>query len=412
MKKFINLLPIGIFGLMIGYLSCQSTVPSRSIDPTELWINNQYDFESIGRAIGDRRIIAIGESSHGIGDYYTFKSELVQYLHREHGYEVLAFEAGLGDLNLAWADIDSLNGQQLLHQTLFGNFRCEELNGLFDYIKESSNLNRPLIYSGIDNQISSDYFTEFIQPIIADYDQAMADSLETNLYAFIRWFRAGHNEDEKKYNKEAKIFTNTGKAIKQVFRINKSSIKEKYNLSENQFKFIDKAADGFMRTVELPFENKNRVSSHRDAIMYDNLHWLMSEIYPNKKVILWAHNGHVEQQSMYENSFKWLGHFLNENYSDDYYAIGLFAQEGSYYRQWGDTTIAFSHTDTSMLEHQSIPDNQTISFNDLSNHSVLPTWSKDTIVAFEPENGGNVYFIPMDRFDGVVTFRTVKAPKY
>ena len=83
--------------------------------------DGSYDFTVLGEIIGDKRVIALGESSHGIGDFYTLKSELIQYLHQEKGFEVLAMEGGLGDINLAYSNIDTMSTKQLQDNTLFSN---------------------------------------------------------------------------------------------------------------------------------------------------------------------------------------------------------------------------------------------------------------------------------------------------
>ncbi len=132
---------------------------------TELSKDSSYDFSKVAEAIGGKRIVAIGESTHGLGGFYTLKSALVQYLHQEYGFEILAMEAGTGDVNLAWTNIDSLSGQELMENTVFGNFQCEEIAPLYEYIKTERKSDRPLIYTGFDSQMSSNYFFNRLQNV-------------------------------------------------------------------------------------------------------------------------------------------------------------------------------------------------------------------------------------------------------
>ena len=412
-----NKIKLSSIGFIIYFLigSCQTPIITPIVGQVELSNGNTFDFTAIGEAIKDKKIVALGESSHGVGDFYAFKAELVQYLHEHHGFEVLAFEAGLGDLNLAYSGLDSLSADQLLNQTLFGNFRCEEIEPLFDYIKSVHQSSKPLNYSGFDNQKSSSFFSKSIQPILAKYDPIMVEGLDKALNGYVRWFQAAYYQDSLKYIAEANDFRNLALHIQDIFKKNKSEIQNHFDLKDIDFEFIDQTCKGFIRTVELPYSEKHLGSGNRDAIMFDNFQWLMKEIYPDKKVIIWAHNAHIEQQAMFENSFKWMGHFLNESYGNDYYTLGIFAQSGEAYQQWGDTTITLNNTDTTMIESLMMKTGHQTSFLDVSQVNTGDAnykWVAESIMGFENENGGIVSFVPKERFDGIVVIRAVKAPRY
>src|SRR5262245_22132107 len=55
------------------------------------------DLRRVGEAIGNARIVLLGEQSHGDGTVFLLKARLIEYLHRELGFDVLAFESGLYD---------------------------------------------------------------------------------------------------------------------------------------------------------------------------------------------------------------------------------------------------------------------------------------------------------------------------
>ena len=367
-------------------------------------------FAQIGEAVKDKKVVALGESSHGIGEFFEQKSELVKYLHQHHDFEVLAFESGLGDLNLAWSNIDSLSGAELLDKTLFDNFKCAEILGLFDYIKEQSNTTSPLIYSGFDNQMSSSYFIDAISPVLSEYAPQMISTLEDDLNGYVRWFRAGYYEDEKTYKTEAESFVATARSIQEVFYSNKEQIGEQFNWTDFKFEMVEMTTKAFERTVDLPFEERQRGSAHRDAIMFDNFKWLLEEIYPDKKIIIWAHNGHIERKNIYEYSYKWMGHYLAEYLDDDFYSIGLFAKRGEAYRQWGDTIIVFDNDTLGMIESTMDLGDASAAFVDLRSSDF--DWQLDTLSALEMENGGLIDLVPAERFDGIWVLDEVGAPTF
>ena len=86
----------------------------------------------------------------------------------------------------------------------------------------------------------------------------------------------------------------------------------------------------------VPVAGENR----RDALMADNLRWLIEEGYPDRKIIVWAHNAHV-MNAYYEapnfktislepapDTMKPMGVHLAEWLGDDLYTIGITAYEG------------------------------------------------------------------------------------
>ncbi|CAF1516288.1 unnamed protein product [Didymodactylos carnosus] len=57
------------------------------------------DFDSILSAIGDAKVVMIGEASHGTYEFYENRAELTKRLIKEKGFTILACEA---DWPCAW----------------------------------------------------------------------------------------------------------------------------------------------------------------------------------------------------------------------------------------------------------------------------------------------------------------------
>ncbi|WP_046244326.1 hypothetical protein [Hymenobacter terrenus] len=50
------------------------------------------DFDPLLAAIGDARVVLLGEASHGTHEYYTWRTALSKRLIKEKGYQFIAVE--------------------------------------------------------------------------------------------------------------------------------------------------------------------------------------------------------------------------------------------------------------------------------------------------------------------------------
>jgi erythromycin esterase len=64
----------------------------------------------------------------------------------------------------------------------------------------------------------------------------------------------------------------------------------------------------------------------RDAMMAENAHRLIEDSYPRQKVVLWAHNGHVETWNV--GSEKLMGSRLREAFGDQMFVVGFATDRG------------------------------------------------------------------------------------
>ena len=62
----------------------------------------------------------------------------------------------------------------------------------------------------------------------------------------------------------------------------------------------------------------------RDSCMASNLEWIAETARKGSKVVIWAHNGHIEKDA------ESMGGWLDKRYEDDYVAIAMTTGEGTY----------------------------------------------------------------------------------
>ena len=70
-----------------------------------LTMEDTTGFAAIGNAIGEARIVLLGEQDHGDAAAFAMKTALVKYLHEQKGFNVLAFESDFFALNKGWEEL-------------------------------------------------------------------------------------------------------------------------------------------------------------------------------------------------------------------------------------------------------------------------------------------------------------------
>lgn len=376
----------------------------------------KYDFSKIDKAIKGKRIVALGESSHGIGEFYALKSALVEHMHKELGFEVFALEAGYGDINLAWSNIDTFSGVKLRDQSVFGNYQCEEIKPLFEYIVEQSKTKNPLIYAGFDPQLSSSYFSDVLDSILNVVDPGMRDSLRQAFNSYYKIMPSANEPDSANFIYHRDKFVSCIEEISDLIVENQSMIASHFGFSDQQLSIIQRTVSQLPGPVN--FSYKNRYNSEyiqytiveRDVIMFENLKYLIDEVYPDKKFVIWGHNGHVNKIAANQLSTKWMGNYLNETYGSEFYSMGIFAYQGEAYQHWTGEAIIFENAEANSIESKLWNKDQNFSFVDFL--TAPPDWSSQELQSLELENGGAMSFTPSERFDGVLGIPKASSPTF
>ena len=97
-------------------------------------------------------VLSFRESSHGVAQFNLAKTRLIQFLHQDMGYNVLAFESGMGNVMNAQGQIDKQATLQTMKDAIFGVWWTKETLPLFDYAKSTQATEQPLVLTGFDIQ--------------------------------------------------------------------------------------------------------------------------------------------------------------------------------------------------------------------------------------------------------------------
>lgn len=289
---------------MEGFVA-NHAIPISSID---LEHGSMDDLEPLVELIGDARVVALGEGSHGAGSDFRAKARLIRFLHERMGFDVILWEAGIYDMRYLSAD-----------QALYAHWaHAEEVRSLLAYLEEERATGRPMEMAGFDLQISSPFhstarlidgllrfFTagdqSMLSPELAErLDRLRSDAEEAAAFA-ARVREAGPASDRfaPTYRELAAL------AADLLHAIDRSENELKHRRSPRQTALVRqmlKSLVGLDRIHEpLPGEPDRprwdfvRRWNEREIVNAANIDWYVHSRYPDRRIIIWAHNAHIAE---------------------------------------------------------------------------------------------------------------------
>jgi erythromycin esterase len=281
-------------------------------DALQRWIERNavsVNSERLVSAIGDARIVMLGEPSHGAGTAFAARVRLVQLLHERLGFDVLMWESGLIDLERTEAalrgDGDPVEAAQ---RGIFKIWSASaECRPLFAWAQASHSGSRPLTMAGFDMQITApgtlDYFGAELRAFIGTLDpmtqREAAPLAENVLNHFGRLFRY----TDALATKAVELGDKTAHAALRPVAADLDRLEEAADalkrLLGGRAGFMSRALASLtgyganLLEAEDPARYALSMENRRDRINADNLKWLIDTAYAGRKIIVWAHNAHV-----------------------------------------------------------------------------------------------------------------------
>lgn len=337
------------------------------------------DLKPIKEAIGNAKIIMLGEQDHGDATTFLAKTRLIKYLHMECGFDVLAFESDFYSLNMLTRkkenqinDIKTICKNRNVYP-IWTN--CEQNEELFKYLNKCLKTTDPLIITGFDSRHTGGYAKE---NYVRQFDSVMtAYNLPFKQAAY--------------YNEFIKILSdvisNEYKSkiapIKQqkFLQYLDTVIAEKKLSSANEDDFWNQELKNlkvFVQNSWLSHDLFNGYSSNiRDEQMSDNLLWLLNKQFSDKKIIVWAHNFHISKNINQTEANKrkeilTMGGEVNKVLKDEVYVLGFVSYQGTA-GPIGTKPYKIDKSSVNSLEHyiyQKNYDFAFINFKDLKDTSI------------------------------------------
>ncbi|MBS0026509.1 erythromycin esterase family protein [Chitinophaga sp. 22321] len=321
-------------------IPAKSIAEIKSIDPAD---TDYTDLKCIKSAIGNARIVLLGEQTHGEGSTYLAKIRLIKYLHEQLGFDVLAFESGFYDMARIWEN--TRNNGSFKHEipgSLFYMYAgSKQMIPLFDYIQGKVNQPDSLVVTGFESQHSGEKSKTQLLPDFEKFLQHRnPDLLGADWEVFRKVSIATMASRPYRPSAEEKtIFFRELSALKKILSPDDVTPENHFTASGGfWYRVVCSIESQAMRYWEMVPGNEMSV---RDLQMAENLIWLADKVYPGKKIIVWAHNLHVSKATSglkaadpglngFLTSYVPMGAAIHQHFGKAAYTIGFTGYSGTF----------------------------------------------------------------------------------
>lgn len=322
MKQFL------IFAVLFLTLHAQAQFP----------FGDPFKTQDISRQISESSIIGLGELGHGYETINETKAAVAGMLQGQFNFKAISFESSFTESIVSFLSGDTIDDRA--RNFLYPFWNTTSVKAVLK-VFSSNEKHNPLIV-GFDIQEDCRYtnFSTFLisQHIVSENIDKLLEC-DTILSYYI-----------------GKTFSRKGALTEQKYEL----LINNYDIVQTEINIKQPEAEN-KKLIEHCLRNRKWLCKYltlttakekmyyRDSVMAQNIAWLRKELYPDKKLIVWAANTHIAKSINSKNP-KWMGEWLSQLYPDEYFSIAFekgatnqkFIWENSSYKYFSNPIEKFN----------------------------------------------------------------------
>lgn len=274
-----------------------------------------------------KRIVALGEGTHGTAEFYKLRYWISRILIEEKGFNHIAFENDYSD---GWYITKGLNGKAdlntLMKKHLLSIWQNEETKELLTWVREYNGKHgKKVVIDGLDYVMLTRDVELLRETLGKKGSTEMRSQLEKLAAAAALQDEAWNGMNIKGYKIDYKqlhassrngyLFADTLKS-----KINELGIEASGKIASQ--KALTNLMQGFAPFYEVTAE------ATRDSLMAVNVSMILEDT--EDKMIIWAHNAHVAKTGIYNNAVGGTGGHILKLFPNNYYVLGTGTATGTF----------------------------------------------------------------------------------
>lgn len=265
------------------------------------------------------KVIGLGEATHGNIEFQELKKDVFEVLLKKGNVRVFVLESDFG------------GGQQINQFILNGIGTAKEAVNSLDYgiYKTEQMINLVQWMHDYNTTVNKDRKIYFYGNDMQRYDYSKKGVLD--------YYKVVNADAFKKYALQLRHVSNDKMrelTMAQLKEINETIENIISDLQTNKVIYVEQSStEAYLFALQYAqimkqrtqlFLNEGDYTKLRDQYLADNLQWIVEfEVARgHDKIFLTGHNGHIEKTSASLAGYKSMGHYLDELYGEEYYAIG------------------------------------------------------------------------------------------
>ncbi|NML38036.1 erythromycin esterase family protein [Chitinophaga sp. G-6-1-13] len=279
------------------------------------------DLQGLKPLVGDARIVALGECTHGSSEVFRMKHRLLEFLVTEMGFRIFAIEANLPETNIMndYVLYGKGSAEKGLDAMYFWTWHTKEVLEMAKWMR-AYNVAHPdkmVQFVGFDMQFTqgacdnlSQFATQYAPELRPVMDSVV---LYCNKYKRVAFDHGIPREEKARLagwlEEAGDLLKKNRKQYTQLVGDTMMAWQARYLVVLQQYlKLYTDARSG--RNV-------------RDEAMAENVAWIAAQ-YPGQKLVLWAHDGHVGRRVAS------MGGHLDKTFKKDMVVVGFGTAKGQY----------------------------------------------------------------------------------
>ena len=292
--------------------------------------NGYTDLQPFKQILKGVSVVGLGESSHGTSEFFRMKHRLLEFLVNEMGYNSFYIEASMA--RCRYINDYVLYGKGNLDTATviqgFTTWRVEEVRKMIEWIRVHNKTvaaDRKVKFMGYDLQINS-FAWKDLKNFYNTVNPSMIYLIDSLVIQTKKAATLSNAMTLKEQQDGASLFSNANKSCLQILNdINLRQGQYEYATNKNVYEQNLMNIKLILQEIE---SYKDVYNDRRDYYMAQNILWLLNREKSGAKVVVWAHNMHIEKLT-YPN-FGSMGYYLNQYLKSKYYALGFEFYKGSF----------------------------------------------------------------------------------